>query len=67
VNPESLEALPEVRRLIFSGEHKQAAEFADRALVGNSPPWPAVRSSCAATPPPLEVSAGRSISGRKVG
>ncbi|AUN33199.1 glycoside hydrolase family 95 protein [Niveispirillum cyanobacteriorum] len=34
VNPEALSALPEVRRLIFAGEYKQAQDLADAKLMG---------------------------------
>jgi alpha-L-fucosidase 2 len=41
VNPDALRDLPEIRRLVFAGEYKKAADLADRSLVGKPNRWQA--------------------------
>ena len=35
VNPKALEALPEIRRLLFAGKNEQAAKLASETMIGN--------------------------------
>lgn len=41
VNPDALRDLPEIRRLVFAGDYKKAADLADRSLVGKPNRWQA--------------------------
>jgi alpha-L-fucosidase 2 len=36
-NPESLSSLPEIRRLLFSGENEKAAALAEKSMLGKPP------------------------------